>query len=88
MTKRYQIKRSSLALAIGLVFASGAVLAQSAVGSIFGSAKSGSAVTIENTATGLSRDIVAHEVSHALLDGLRPNFMRRVRRADGRRSAP
>lgn len=59
MTKRYQIKRSSLALAIGLVIAGGAVLAQSAVGSIFGSAKSGSAVTIENTATGLTREIAA-----------------------------
>lgn len=30
--------------------------------------------------TALSREIVAHEMSHALLDGLRPNFMRPTHR--------
>lgn len=30
--------------------------------------------------TSLSREIVAHEMSHALLDGLRPNFMRPTHR--------
>ena len=51
------LKRTALSVALGMCFASSVVLAQSSVGSIFGSAKAGSTVTIENTSTGLKREI-------------------------------
>jgi hypothetical protein len=49
-------KRSALTVALGLCFA-GAVQAQSSVGSINGNAAAGTAVSIQNVDTGVSREI-------------------------------
>ena len=53
------LKRTALSIALGMAFASTVVLAQSAVGSIYGDAAAGSTVTIENVNSGQSRDITA-----------------------------
>lgn len=58
MIQRKNLKRSALALAIA-VAASGAVFAQSSVGSIHGHAEKSAEVTIENLATGAKRTISA-----------------------------
>ncbi|UXI68615.1 TonB-dependent receptor [Tahibacter amnicola] len=52
-------RRSALVLALGAVIASGAALAQKATGEIFGHAGANASVTIENTDTGLTREITA-----------------------------
>jgi hypothetical protein len=49
----------------------GAFAGESATGLDGGRTQQGSHVFIA-----LSRDVVAHEISHALIDGLRPNFLR------------
>ena len=53
------LKRTALSIALGMAFASTVVLAQSAVGSIYGDAAAGSTVTIDNVNSGQSRDITA-----------------------------
>ncbi len=57
--ERFHLKRSALVLALGACLAAGSVQAQQAYGSIFGSAKAGGSVTIENTDTGTKREITA-----------------------------
>lgn len=52
-----KFRRSALATALSLTLASGAALAQSSVGSIYGEAAGGKTVTIENLDTGTSRDV-------------------------------
>lgn len=52
------LKRSALSVALGLCFI-GTVQAQSAVGSLFGTTRSGSEVTLENPQTGMKRTIHA-----------------------------
>lgn len=54
-----RLRRRLLATAMSLALSSGAVHAQSTVGSIFGEAGAGSTVTIENLDTGTSRQITA-----------------------------
>lgn len=54
------LKRSALTVALGLCFAGG-VQAQSSVGTIFGDTAPNSTVTIENTATGVSREATADD---------------------------
>lgn len=56
---RAVLRRSALALALSAGFAAGYVHAQSATGSIFGEAKAGASVTIENVDTGSKRSISA-----------------------------
>ncbi len=53
------LKRTALSVALGMCFASSLVLAQSSVGSVFGSAKGGATVTIENPSTGAKREMTA-----------------------------
>ena len=53
------LKRTALSIALGMCFASSVVLAQSSVGTVFGTAKPGSSVTIVNTGTGATRDVTA-----------------------------
>lgn len=50
------LKRTALSFALGMCFVTG-VQAQSAVGSLFGNAKPGSSITIENPETGASRSV-------------------------------
>ncbi|MDF3983707.1 TonB-dependent receptor [Luteibacter sp. PPL201] len=52
-------RRSTLALAIGLATVSGAALAQSTTGSIFGSAQPGATIQISSPSTGVNRQITA-----------------------------
>src|SRR5687768_17995484 len=54
------LKRSALTVALGLCFAGG-VQAQSSVGTIFGETAPNGTVTIENTATGVSREATADD---------------------------
>jgi hypothetical protein len=54
-----RLKKTALSLALGLVFVSPIVLAQSSVGSLFGTAKPNATVTITNPETGISREITA-----------------------------
>lgn len=53
------LRRNALCVALGLTLISGAALAQSAAGSLFGKTEAGATVTIENTDTGTSRQITA-----------------------------
>src|SRR5687768_15839656 len=53
-----RFKRSALTIALGLCF-TGTIQAQSAVGSINGSAEANATVTISNADTGLSRELTA-----------------------------
>lgn len=53
------IKRTALSLALGMCFTSPVILAQSAVGSVFGTATPGASVVIENPDTGFHREISA-----------------------------
>lgn len=57
------LKRSALSMALGLCFI-GTVQAQSAVGSLFGTTRSGSEVTLENPQTGMKRTIHADASKH------------------------
>lgn len=57
-SKRKGLKRSALAMALGVCFA-GSVQAQSSAGAITGHAQSGDTITIENPNTGFSRTITA-----------------------------
>jgi TonB dependent receptor/Carboxypeptidase regulatory-like domain len=50
------LRRSALAAALSMTLASGALLAQSSVGSIYGEAAGGKTVTIENLDTGTRRE--------------------------------
>ncbi|HVJ61539.1 MAG TPA: TonB-dependent receptor [Tahibacter sp.] len=54
-----RLQRTALVLALGAIIASGQVHAQKATGDIFGHAAANSAVSIENTETGLKREISA-----------------------------
>ena len=56
-SKRRHMRHSVLAVALGLSLASGGAFAQSAAGSIFGKAQTGTTVTIENIDTGTSREL-------------------------------
>lgn len=56
---RKSLKRNTLAIALGMCFATPVVYAQSAVGSMNGTAEAGAKVTIVNEATGFSREIAA-----------------------------
>lgn len=69
------LKRSALALALGLCFAGG-VQAQSSVGSIFGEAAGSATVQIENLDTGLSRSITADAAGRFTFSQLPPGRYR------------
>jgi hypothetical protein len=56
---RKSLKRNTLAVALGMCFATPVVYAQSAVGSMNGTADAGAKVTIVNEATGFNREISA-----------------------------
>lgn len=56
---RNTLKRSALTVALGMCFASPLAMAQSAVGSVFGTADAGNSVVIENEATGVRREVTA-----------------------------
>jgi Carboxypeptidase regulatory-like domain len=56
-TSTRNLRQSALATALSFALASGAVFAQSSVGSIYGEAASGKTVTIENLDTGTRREV-------------------------------
>lgn len=58
-TRASQLRRHALCVALGLSLATGAAFAQSAVGSLYGTAKAGAAVSIENLGSGATRTITA-----------------------------
>lgn len=67
-----RLRRSALAVALGMCLTSSLVLAQSAVGSLYGSTEPGAKVTIENTDTGQSREISADSSGRFNLAQLAP----------------
>jgi hypothetical protein len=69
------IKRSALAVALGLCFAGG-VQAQSAVGSIFGEAPANSTIKIENLDTGTSREVTVDASGRFTLTQIQPGRYR------------
>ena len=65
------LKRSALAMALGMCLAT-QVHAQSAVGSIYGTAESNAKVTIQDTGTGFTRSVNADSKGRYSLDQLQP----------------
>lgn len=74
----HALRRSGLTLALGLSLASvvGTAAAQSSVGSIFGDTSSNASVTIENVATGVSREITADASGNFTFSQLPPGRYR------------
>lgn len=72
------LKRSALSVALGLCFV-GTVQAQSAVGSLFGTTRSGSEVTLENPQTGMKRTIHADASGRFTFSQLPPGMYRITR---------
>jgi hypothetical protein len=70
-----ELKRSALAVALGMCFVSG-VQAQSSVGSIFGDASANVPVAIENIDTGTSRQINSDASGHFTFSQLSPGRYR------------
>ena len=65
------LKRSAIAMAVGICLAT-QVHAQSAVGSIYGTAESNAKVTIQDTGTGFTRSVTADSQGRYSLDQLQP----------------
>ena len=57
--KHQRLRKSGLALALGLCFASGAYAQSNSTGNISGTTTAGATVVIENDATGFRREITA-----------------------------
>jgi len=66
------LKRSALAVALGMCFVSGQSFAQSSVGSIYGDAGQGGTVTIENLDTGTKREVTVGDDGRFTLTQLAP----------------
>lgn len=70
------LRRCALSVTLAATLASGAALAQSAVGSIFGTAPAGATVQIHNADTGLSRTAVANSAGRYTFGQLPPGSYR------------
>jgi hypothetical protein len=75
-SNRCRLRRSALAVALGLCMSSGAVMAQSTVGSVFGSAEAGATVQIQNLGNGSTRSATVDQDGRYTFSSLQPGNYR------------